>query len=350
MLQRFALCSIASLSLLAACSSDSNTPGTTTPPDDGSISGDIRQSVTWEDGTRLSGTIRIVEGVSVEIAPGAKITCNEATQIVLGGTLKVKAQAGAHSSIACDKWTGITVGQNGVLDIDGLDLANPGVGFETTRGAGSCIVKNSSITSAPRPFKVGAGSKLVLDHVVASTPDKLGPFDSSVAEIFGTLEASYLEYEANTNEGLMLKGEEASATVTDSILKGKNGQDLISAYYTGQNPEQGRPRLMKVSYTTFSGAHCGPHLQGVVNAEFDHITSRDSILYGITIFDANTVLIKDSNIGGSVAWLDLKGPNPAQVTIENVFVTPDAKTQIVDTGPPVKDVRATAEIAGAGPR
>ncbi|MBX3231061.1 MAG: hypothetical protein KIT84_36990 [Labilithrix sp.] len=353
MLLRLAPFSVASLLVLTACSSSSDPKDSPTPPpvDDGSLVGDVSQSVTWTDGTVLGGKIRILEGATVEIAPGAKLSCKDSAEIIIGGTLKVSSAA-THASISCAKWLGVVVGQNGVLDIDGLDLE--GAGYETTRANGSCIVKNAKITNASRPFKVGPGSKLVLDHVVATTPETVGPYDSSVAEVFGTLEASYLEYDAKGNEGIMLKGAEAEATITDSTLKGTNGQDLVSTYFTGQTPEEGRPKSLKVSYTTFSGAHCGPHLQGVTTAEFDHITSRDDIIYGITVFDANEVTIKDSNLGGSVAWLDFK-KNPAVITLTNVFFPADpAKMQIDVENPAMQllgeETPAQAEIPGAGPR
>ena len=198
------------LVLVAACSSsDDTTPntggssGTTAPPPDGLV-GDVRESVTWEDGTKLAGVVRIVEGTTVTIAPGAKITCNEATQILLGGTLKVSAKD-KHAKISCAKWTGITVASNGKLDIDGLDIENAAVGYQTTANAGDSVIKNSKITTCVRPFVVGEKSKLTLDHVEASVPTTVGAFDKSYVEVFGTLEAHYLTYEAQGNEGIMTR-------------------------------------------------------------------------------------------------------------------------------------------------
>lgn len=339
------------LTLVACSSSSDNTNngtsgGTTTPPD--GIVGDVRESVTWEDGTKLAGVVRIVEGTTVTIAPGAKITCNDATQILVGGTIKVDAKA-KHASISCAKWTGITVAANGRLDIDGLDIENAAVGYQTTAKAGDCTVKNSKITTSVRPFLVNADSKLVLDHVDASVPATVGQFDKSYVEVFGTLEARYLTYEAQGNEGIMTK-DGGNTTITDSKLTAHGGQDLVSSY---------NGATLNVSYTTMEGAHCGVHLQGVTgSATFDHITSTGN-LFGVTIYGAATATVKNSNLSGSIAWLDMQGDhgdiflgegnsiaNNSAGTAPNAIIgtpipTDPAKSMPVDGTPPVQ---------GAGPR
>lgn len=338
---------LALLLLAASCSSSSDTTSSSgsssgTTPNDGSIVGDIRESVTWEDGTKLGGVIRIVEGVQVTIAPGAKITCNEATRILLGGTLKVSSKD-KHASISCSKWTGITVAKNGKLDIDGLDIENAQSAFETTPEAGECVVKNTNIKTCVRPFTVGAKSKLLLDHVDASVPAAVGNFDKSYVEVYGVLEAHYLKYDAQTNEGLMAR-DGGEITLTDCELIAHNGQDLVSSY---------EGKSINVSYTTMTGAHCGPHMQGVETATFDHITSTGN-LFGITIYKGNSVTVTNSNLGGGIAWLDLQGDHGA-VSLENIYLQPTATgteptSKVVNTDPPVKDTRVTEPIADAKPR
>jgi hypothetical protein len=327
--------------LLASCSSEDTS--STTPTISGK-SGDIRTTEVWKDGLELVGVIRIFEGATVEIEPGAKIKCREPVLIQVGGTLRVKSTE-RHASITCARWRGIQVAQNGQLDIDGLDIENAEVGIDTTKGAGLVNVTNSSILATIRPFLVGAESTLNLTRVKATTPTDVEG-QVSVSEVFGKLVAKFLDYEANTNEGIMIqKGGEAE--IEDSVLKAKNGLDLVSMY---------GGKSLKLSYSTLRGAHCGPHLgeskdeekRPPGKLEIDHVTSEENI-YGITIYSASVEgphLIKDSNFTGAAAWLDLQGDH-GPITFQNVFVT-GAET-IANTDPPTI-VKAAAKIEGAGPR
>jgi len=327
---------IAALTLIAAgvssCSaSDDETENTSAK------SGDIRTNEVWKDGTMLAGVVRIFEGATVEIEPGAKIGCTEAALIQVGGTLRVKSTA-KHATISCSRWRGIQVAQNGHLDVDGLDIENAEYGIETTKGAGAVDVTDSSIVAAVHPFTVGPESKLSLTRVKASATTRLLEGESSVSEIRGTLVAKFLEYEANTNEGIMLK-DGGEADIEDSTLKASNGLDLVSSY---------GGKSLKLRYSTLRGAHCGPHMQGIGSFEIDHVTSEENI-YGITIYaasDEGPHTVKDSNFAGAAAWLDLQGDH-GPITFENVFTT--GQETILNTNPPsIK--KASAKIEGAGPR
>ncbi|MBX3200982.1 MAG: hypothetical protein KF894_22775 [Labilithrix sp.] len=338
MLRRVALLTILALAV-SSCSSESTTPEVDTKI------GDIRADEVWKDGLELTGPIRIFEGATVEIAPGAKITCHESVIIQVGGTLRVQS-SDKHASIVCRRWRGIQVAQNGQLDIDGLDIENAEVGVDTTKGAGRVHVQNSSILATVRPFLVGAESTLNLTRVKATTPTQLADFETSVSEVHGKLVAKFLDYEANTHEGIMVqKGGEAE--IEDSVLKAKNGLDLVSMY---------GGKSLKLSYSLLKGAHCGPHL-GVSKdeekrppgkLEIDHVTSEENI-FGITIYSASLEgphLIKDSNFTGAAAWLDLQGDH-GPITFQNVFTT--GPETILNTDPPTI-TRAPARIEGAGPR
>ena len=325
--------------MVDGCSSSDSSGSLSTPPAtttvDG-LSGDIRADTTWADGTKLGGIIRIVEGVTVTIAPGAKITCSNPVQIQIGGTLKVDSQA-THAVITCSSWTGVLVGAKGAVDANGLDLENAEVGIEVTTGAGNVSLKNSAIKNTVRPFTVRANATLTLDHVDATVPTTLGAADSSVAEVYGVLNASFLSYNSETNEGIMLK-DGGNATISDSTLVSENGLDLLSSYSGG---------TLTVSYTTMTGAHCGLHMQGVKQLNVDHVTSADKNIYGITIYGADNVSIKDSNFTGSVAWLDLQGDH-GPVTFNDVYRTGNA---IVMNTQPANDTAApTATVATAVPR
>jgi predicted heme/steroid binding protein len=336
--------------ILTACSSSTETTpdgnsssGTTPTPPDGFV-GDVRESLTWEDGQKLAGVIRIVEGVTVTIAPGAKIQCNDATQIVIGGTLKVNAESN-HAKISCAKWEGIITGVNGKIDANGLDLENARAAIKTASGSAESTIKNSKVMNCVRPFEVGKDTKLVLDHVEASVPTTVGSFEKSYTEVVGTLEAHYLKYNAQANEGLMAE-DGGLVIVTDSELEAKGGQDLVSAY---------RGASMDVSYTTMKGAHCGVHSQLAKSIKVDHITSVEN-LFGVTIYGAESVSVTNSNLSGTIAWLDSQGDH-GPATFENNFLAPTAAggapSAINDpakTPPLVKDTRAEASIAAAVPR
>ena len=331
MLRRLALLTLIAAGLSSCSEND------TKPEDTNSKSGDIRTNEVWKDGLKLTGVVRIFEGATVEIEPGARIDCTEAALIQVGGTLRVKATA-QHATISCSRWRGIQVALNGQLDVDGLDIENAEVGVETTKGAGTVNVTDSTILAAVHPFTVGPESTLTLTRVKASASTRLLEGESSVSEIRGTLIAKFLEYEANTNEGIMLK-EGGEADIEDSILVAKNGLDLISSY---------GGKSLKLRYSTLRGAHCGPHMQGIGSLEIDHITSEENI-YGITIYAASVEgphIVKDSNFAGTAAWLDIQGDH-GPITFENVFTT--GNETILNTAPPTI-TKVTAKIEGAGPR
>lgn len=307
--------------------------------------GDIRQSEVWKDGYKLAGLIRIFEGATIDIEPGAHITCVEAVQIQVGGTLRVKSP-GKRAKITCPHWRGILVASNGEVDLEGIDLENPDVGVETTKGAKPVTITDSSITSSVRPFRVGAETKLTATKVTATTPTTLQDLDVSVTEVFGTFIAKRLDYEANTNEGIMaMKGGELD--IEDSTLKAKNGYDLVSSY---------GGKSVKVRYTTMTGGHCGAHIDASKDQErrptgtfeFDHVTS-ESNTFGITIYAASVegpLVVKDSNFQGAASWIDLKGDH-GPISFQNVF-TEGAET-IQNTDPPTIS-KAPGRIESAKPR
>ena len=313
--------------------------------DPSGVVGDIRSNVTWKTGTKLTGVVKIFEGATVEIEPGAKISCVESAQIQVGGTLRTRS-SGAHAVISCGRWTGILVAANGTVDLEGIDLANTEIGIETTKQAGLASLTDARIENSARPFRVGADSTLNLTRVVATTPTTLRDFDVSVSEVFGNLVAKYVDYEANTNEGIMvMRGGEA--LIEDSTLKAKNGLDLVSSY---------GGKSLVVRYTTMNGAHCGPHIDASKDAdrvptesfEIDHVTS-ESNQYGITIYATSTTgnhVVKESNLQGENAWLDLQGDH-GLITFSNVFAT--GQPTIANTAPPVLQL-TTTRIESARPR
>jgi hypothetical protein len=331
MLRSVTLLSAAALSCLCfvGCSSDEGTTPETR-------SGDIRANETWKNGLELTSTVRIIGPAVVEIEAGATIKCTKGTQILVGGVLR-KA-AGARAKIACSEWEGIVVAQGGKVELEDFDIENPLTGIHTTPGAAESTLKKVSITKSVKPFTIDKDSKLVLDDVKASAPAEVAAEVQSIAEIRGTLVATKLDYDATTNEGLSVR-DGGSAEITDSFIHGKGGLDMVSSY---------GGKSLKLSYSKLSGAHCGPHMQGIDSFEIDHITSENNT-YGITIYEAGAGpnIVKDSNLSGVAAWLDLKGPH-GPITFENVF-TGGSKALITETEPPTIN-EATASIPGAAPR
>lgn len=299
--------------------------------------GDIRANETWKNGLELTNTVRIIGPAVVEIEAGATIKCAKGVQILVGGVLR-KA-AGAKSKIACSDWEGIVVAQAGKVELEDFDLENPLTGVRTTPGAAESSLKKVSITKSVKPFTVDKDSKLVLEDVKTTTPAQISPDVQSIAEIRGTLIAKKLDYDAGTgNEGIRI-ADGGSAEIVDSFIHGTGGLDMVASY---------GGKSLKLSYSKLSGAHCGPHMQGIDSLEIDHIVSEGNT-YGITIYGvgAGPNVVKDSNISGVAAWIDIQGEH-GPITFENVF-TGGSNALIQNTAPPTIN-EASAPVAGAGPR
>jgi len=327
MLSRLVVC-VAALACfpLASCSEEEEPEGR---------AGEIRSNDSWGR-VRLTGTVQIYPGAVVEIQGDADIECSPAAQVIVAGTLR-KA-AGARAKISCAEWGGIVVAQGGVVDLNGIDLDNAGTTIETTVGAGESKLTDATIRNSLKPFLIRKQSKLTLTNVKAITPAKVDDNILSIADVFGTLVASRLDYDAGPSEGISVK-DGGDVTIEDSIIHGTNGQDMISAY---------KAKSIKVSYSTLSGAHCGPHIEGIESFTFDHVTSEKNT-YGFTIYQAGAGphVVRDSNLSGDAAWLDLQGDH-GPITFENVYTT-GGKEVVQNTSAPTIN-KATAPIPNARPR
>ena len=340
MLRRIAV--VVGTLLLAACGSSSSEEA-----DPNERVGDIRGAVVWKPGTKLTGIVRIFEGASVEIEPGAQISCTESTQIFVAGTLRVRGGGAAHAAIRCSAWSGIIVAQNGSLDITALDLENASTGYESTTGSGAITINDSLITKSSRPFIVRERSTITANRVTVTTPPFLGDFEVSVSQVWGKLNARYLSYQASGNEGIMtMRGGETD--IEDSTIMGENAFDLVSAYGA---------KSVVVKYSTLRGAHCGGHIDAskdtdrvpTENFTFEKVTSENN-QFGITIYAAamqgGTLLVKDSNFSGTNSWLDIQGDHGV-ITFDNVYT--QGRQLVMNTDPPTVTA-ATAPIADAKPR
>ncbi|MBS2016897.1 MAG: hypothetical protein JST00_28685 [Deltaproteobacteria bacterium] len=329
------------LALLTACSSSA---------DEGEAdarAGDITGTDTWKNGLKLTGSITITANAVVDIEPGAVISCNEGVTIFVAGTLRAKAAA-KHAKITCKGWTGISVSSGGKVDVEGLETENAILGLGLAEGAQESRFVDGAITSARKPLFVGTKAKLNVSKTKISAPDTVPDSEVSISEIYGTLVASRIEYDAKVNEGISAR-RDGTVEIEDSVLKGVGGLDMVSAYGA---------KSVKVAYTTMNGAHCGIHIdnhteQGkapIPTAAFtlDHVSS-DPNQYAITIYGAGAGpnLVKDSNMIGQVAWIDFKGDN-GPVTFDNVYTT---GSEAVLGGPaPTFKNKPTAPVPNAKPR
>jgi hypothetical protein len=291
--------------------------------------GAIRADETWSGNVRLLSTVTIYAGATVTIEPGTTVSCSANTSIIVEGGLK--KSGGTRAKIACASWIGIIVAKGGRIDVEGIEVENADTALEVTKEVAEAKVKDATLTGAT-PFTVLAGSTLTLTQVKATA--KPHPTQQG-SKIFGSLVASRLEYFADVNEGLWID-EGGEAVVEDSILRGKNGLDLVSA-------RKGKSLVLR--YSTLEGAHCGPHLEGISSFEIDHVTSMQNV-FGITIYGADKGTLRDSNLAGLTAWIDLQGDH-GPLTIENVFT--EGSEVIENTAPPTI-VKAASRIPDAKPR
>lgn len=327
---------------LAACSSSSSEPATVD-----ARAGDITGQDVWKNGVVLSGIVTITPNAVVEIEPGATIKCSEGTTLYVAGTLRARSAA-KHAKITCKAWLGVSVNAGGKVDLEGLDIENSVLGLGLAEGALDSTYSKGSIVSARKPLFVGKGAKLSVTEAKVSAPDTVADNEISISDVYGTLVASHLEYDAKTNEGISAKNG-GVVEIEDSILKGSGGRDMVSSY---------GGKSVKVSYTTMQGAHCGIHIDNFAEAgkplvptaafAIDHVSS-DPNSYGITIYGsgAGPNTVTQSNLVGSVAWLDFAGDN-GPITFDGVYTN---GSQVMNGGPaPTFKNKATAPIANAKPR
>ncbi len=345
MLRPVLLLSLASLVVLAACSSSSDVgSGAGAGNSANARTGEIHGADTWVDGTVLTGTVTIASDAIVELAAGAKITCAEGSTLYVAGKLNAKAAAN-HAKIACAKWSGLIVSGGGQADLDGVELENGLIGIATAVGALDSTFSNGAITNALKPFVVNTGSKLTVTNVKATTPADVPPDQLSQSEIEGTFVASRLDYDSHHSEGITVTKAMGAAKggdldLQDSTIHGTNAADLVSAYDANH---------VKVAYTTLTGAHCGLHFQPAESFEIDHVTS-DTDVYGVTIYGsgAGPNTVKSSNFTGTAAWIDFQGFDQGHIAFDTIYTNGNE----ILKGTPMPSItgKVTAPIADAKPR
>ncbi len=270
--------------------------GATAPPPAGKSIGDE----TWSDGKTLDGNVTVAAGATVTIAPGATITVVNGAAITVKGKLTVASSA-THAKLTGTTWTGLVIASGGTLDADGLDITNADSAIWTETGNADAKLSNGSIDGAT-PFKMEAGSKLsIVKTKVKAT---------SGSAMAGTFTASFMEYDKGTAAGLTLNDPDGSMTFSDSTLAGSGGGDYVIC---------SAGKLVKLEYSTISGAHCGLHFSAVDQFVLDHV-SDDTNSYGGMLYGsgAGPHSIVSSNVRSTAVDLDMEGTN-GPLTIDKTF-------------------------------
>ena len=334
-------------SSVLACSSSTGEPTAIGGKQPGT-SGDapvISSDETWENGKVLDTPTVIAAGVTVTIAAGATIQAIDGISITIDGTLKSAGggQATLTSSSATTRWAGLLVAKGGTLALSGVDITNADGAINVETGAASASYATGAITASKAPFVVATGGKLTTSH--AMVKGSLG-----TSHVQGELDASYLDYDANGNDGLTAESDSAIVNVSDSELHGISGQtgDMIVSY-------QGAGTI-SVQYTEIKGVHCSFHIERATNITVSHVTSNGNsfgfMMYGS--LDTGTRTVDSMNIENELSWGiaeesgDINGP----VTFTNTYFANNAYGNTsLQSGTKISVMgNATAEIADAKPR
>jgi hypothetical protein len=257
----------------------SGNPNDQSPPE-------VSADTTWGDGHELPTPVVIDVGTTVTIAPGATIHAVQGITITVKGTLK--SAPGAGSTITSDtKWTGILVAPGGTLQLDGVALDNAVAPLDVQGGAASASFTNGTIDSANSPFVVESGGKLSVAHVKVTGT-------KAISHIQGEIDASYLDYDSNGNDGLTAESDQAVISVEDSTMHGAAGTtDMFVSY-------QGAGRI-HVAYTEITNVHCAFHIERIIDLDVSHVTATSDytgfMLYGT--LPNGTRTITQSNLMGN---------------------------------------------------
>jgi hypothetical protein len=305
----------------------------------------VSSNETWANGKVLDTPTVIAAGTTVTIAAGATIQAIDGISITVNGTLQSAggAQATLAATSATTRWAGILVGSGGTLNLAGVDITNADGAINVEGGAASASYATGTITASKAPFTVATGGKLTTSH--AKVVGSLG-----TTHVQGELDASYLDYDGNGNDGLTAESDSAIVNVSDSELHGLTGAlgDMIVSY-------EGAGTI-SIQYTEIKNVHCSFHIERATNINVSHVTSSGNsfgfMMYGS--LDTGTRTIDSMNIEDELAWGiaeedgDINGP----VSFTNTWFANNAYGDMsLQTGTKISVTNnASAEIADAKPR
>jgi len=326
-----------------ACSS-SSAPTTVGP----GTSGDapiISANETWENGKVLETPTVIGPGATVTIAAGATIQAVDGITITVQGTLTAAggAEATLTSSGASTRWAGLLVASGGTLDLTNVDITNADGAINIEGGATSASYTSGTITASKAPFVVETGAKLTTSH--ATVVGSLG-----TTHVQGELDASYLDYDGNGNDGITCESDAAILNISDSELHGTSGAlgDMIVSY-------EGAGTI-SLQYSEIKNVHCSFHIERVTNMNVSHVTSSGNS-YGFMMYgslDTGTRTIDSMNIEDELTWgiAELPGDINGPVSFTNTYFAGNAYGNVsVQSGSKISVTgNATSEITDAKPR
>jgi hypothetical protein len=335
---------LSTLSVLAGCSSAPTGPATSHGAT--ATTEVVSSNETWDSSKQLTTSVVIAPHAVVTIAPGATIHAAEGVGVTVRGTLT--SAGGAQSAIASDTatttWLGVLVDTGGTLSLNGVDLTNTSVSaIAVNAGSVSASYDNGTIGASAEPFSVQAGAKLTTSH--ATVKGALG-----TTRISGELDASYLDYDANQQDGITAENDNAVLSIEDSELHGVSGQsgDMIVSYLGAGT--------IHLAYTEIKNVHCAFHIERMTNLDVSYVNATTDS-YGFMLYGSlspGTRKIDSMNIDGELEWgIDeedgmINGP----IAITNVYFGNNAYGDYhLQTGTNISITqKATAPIANAHPR
>ena len=343
-LRRFQVAPLAlALTAIAGCSSAPPAPSPSRGSSGPSV---ISSNETWENGKQLTTSVVIAKNVVVTIAPGATIHADQGVGVTIQGTLTSAggAEAAITSASATSTWLGLLVDKGGTLSLKGVNLANTSAGaIAVNAGSLAASYDGGTITASAAPFAVQAGAKLTTAH--ATVKGSLG-----TSRIQGELDASYLDYDANLQDGITAESDSAVISIEDSELHGVNGQsgDMIVSYLGAGT--------IHVAYTEIKSVHCAFHLERVTNIDVSNVNATTDS-YGFMLYGSlstGTRKIDSMNIDGELEWGideedgDINGP----IQITNCYFGSNGYGDVhLQTSSNISVTQnATAPIATAHPR
>jgi hypothetical protein len=177
----------------------------------------------------------------------------------VAGKLVAKSDPSAHAKLGGASWKGIVVAGGGNVELDGVDVSNADLAISVSAG-GTARYDNGAIVGTP--FGVAKGAALTTAHAKVTGPD-------ASTDVYGSLTASYLDYDENDQHALIAKDPTAVVTITDSKFHNSGplgptaGPDVLTVEAASS---------FQIAYSEVGGAHCGFHFTGGDTITIDHVT------------------------------------------------------------------------------
>jgi len=303
----------------------------------GSAGGDA----TWTNGQEVAD-ITIPAGTTVTIAPGAVVTLAKGATIFVQGTLRARARD-ARAKLTGDGWIGIAAAPGGTVDLEGVDVEKASMAVDVEGGTATYAY---GTISASGPFNVAKGQKLTVTHATVAGA-------TSPSFIYGEIDATFMDYDANLAEGIVGQGDGAVIHIEDSKLHGRRTQDndLVMSRALSK---------IHVAHTDLSNAHCNFHFDAVDSFDISYVSAHDGgygfMLYGSSTTGTHTVTSSNifKNFGRGAEEATLNTVNGVITLSDGYWAengSGDADNLHQFTGQvKVANMSTTTPVPGVGPR